>query len=332
MSHMKRREFIALIGGAAAAWPLAARAQQTGTGPRIGYLGTSSPSLERHLVDAFRQRLRELGHVDGENITIEYRWTEGRDDRLASLAAELVRLQPDVIVTSGTPGTLAAKQATSTIPIIFASSGNPVQGGLVAGYARPGGNVTGFTILGPDLEGKRLQILKETVSGLSRIAVLWNPTNPGLTAGYYQQMRDAATALGVTVQASAEVRRADDLENAFSTIASERPHALFVLADRLLLAHRMQIVHFAAISRLPEMYPYREYVDAGGLMSYAPSNVDLFRRTAGYVHRILQGAKPADLPVEEPTKFELVINLKTARALGLDVPLYLQQLADEVIE
>jgi putative ABC transport system substrate-binding protein len=331
MSHMRRREFIMLLGGAAA-WPLAARAQQTGKGPRIGYLGTSSPSLERHLVDAFRQRLRELGHVDGENITIEYRWTEGRDDRLASLAAELVRLQPDVIVTSGTPGTLAAKQATSTIPIIFASSGNPVQGGLVAGYARPGGNVTGFTILGPDLEGKRLQILKETVSGLSRIAVLWNPTNPGLTAGYYQQMRDAATALGVTVQTSAEVRRADDLENAFSTIASERPHALFVLADRLLLAHRMQIVHFAAISRLPGMYPYREYVDADGLMSYAPSNVDLFRRTAGYVHRILQGAKPADLPVEEPTKFELVINLKTARALGLDVPLQLQQLADEVIE
>jgi putative ABC transport system substrate-binding protein len=332
LDQLKRRDFITLLGGAAAAWPLKTRAQQTGKGARIGYLGTSSPSLERHLVDAFRQRLRELGHVEGENIAIEYRWTEGRDDRLATLAAELVRLQPDVIVTSGTPGTLAAKQATSTIPIVFASSGNPVQGGLVASYARPGGNVTGFTILGPDLEGRRLQILKETVSGLSRIAVLWNPTNPGLTAGYYQQMRAAATALGVTVQAAAELRRADDLKNAFSTITSERPDALFVLADHLLLAHRMQIVDFAATNRLPGMYPYREYVDAGGLMSYAPSNIDLFRRTAGYVHRILQGTKPADLPVEEPTKFDLVINLKTALALGIDMPLHLQQLADEVIE
>jgi putative tryptophan/tyrosine transport system substrate-binding protein len=215
--------------------------------------------LRRQLVDAFRQRLRELGHVEGENIAIEYRWAEGRDDRLPSLAAELVRLKPDVIVTSGTPGTLAAKQATNTIPIIFASSGNPVQGGLVASYARPGGNVTGFTILGPDLEGKRLELLKETVSGLSRIAVLRNPTNPGLTAGYYQQMRAAATALEVTVQPATELRRADDLKNAFSAIASEHPHALFALADRLLLAYRMQIVNFAATNRLPGMYPYREY-------------------------------------------------------------------------
>jgi putative ABC transport system substrate-binding protein len=329
---MKRRQFITLLGGAVVVWPLAARAQQVGKVARIGYLGTSSPSLERQLVDAFRQRLRELGHVEGENIAIEYRWAEGRDDRLPSLAAELVRLKPDVIVTSGTPGTLAAKQATNTIPIIFASSGNPVQGGLVASYARPGGNVTGFTILGPDLEGKRLELLKETVSGLSRIAVLWNPTNPGLTAGYYQQMRAAATALGVTVQPATEVRRADDLKNAFSAIASEHPHALFVLADRLLLAYRMQIVNFAATNRLPGMYPYREYVDAGGLMSYAPSDIDLFRRAAGYVHRILQGTKPANLPVEEPTKFELVINVKVAKAIGLDVSPTLLARADEVIE
>jgi putative tryptophan/tyrosine transport system substrate-binding protein len=329
---MKRRQFITLLGGAVVVWPLAARAQQVGKVARIGYLGTSSPSLERQLVDAFRQRLRELGHVEGENIAIEYRWAEGRDDRLPSLAAELVRLKPDVIVTSGTPGTLAAKQATNTIPIIFASSGNPVQGGLVASYARPGGNVTGFTILGPDLEGKRLELLKETVSGLSRIAVLWNPTNPGLTAGYYQQMRAAATALGVTVQPATEVRRADDLKNAFSTIAGERPHAMFVLADRLLLAYRMQIVNFAATNRLPGMYPYREYVDAGGLMSYAPSDIDLFRRAAGYVHRILQGTKPANLPVEDPTKFELVINVKVAKAIGLDVSPTLLARADEVIE
>jgi putative tryptophan/tyrosine transport system substrate-binding protein len=328
---MKRRAFITLLGGAAA-WARAARAQQTAKGPLIGYLGTSSPSLERDVVNAFRQRLRELGHVVGENIAIEYRWSDGRDDRLPSLAAELVRLKPDVIVTSGTPGTLAAKQATNTIPIIFASSGNPVQGGLVASYARPGGNVTGFTILGPDLEGKRLELLKETVSGLSRVAVLWNPTNPGLTAGYYQQMRAAATALGVTVQVAAEVRRADDLKNAFSTIASEQPHAMLVLADRLLLAHRMQIIQFGATSRLPGMYPYREYVDAGGLMSYAPSDIDLFRRTAVHVDKILKGAKAADLPVEEPVKFELVINMKAAKAIGLDVSPTMLARADEVIE
>jgi ABC-type uncharacterized transport system substrate-binding protein len=329
---MKRREFITLLGGAAAAWPLAAHAQQAGKGSRIGYLGTASPSLERLLVDAFRQKLRELGHIEGENINIEYRWAEGCDDRLPNLAVDLVRLKPDVIVTTGTPGTLAAKQATHTIPIVFASSGNPVQGGLVASYARPGGNVTGFTILGPDLEGKRLEILKETVSGLSRIAVLWNPTNPGQTAGYYQQMRAAAEALGVTVAIAAEIRRPDDLENAFAAIASDRPHAMFVLADRFLLAHRMEIVNFANVSRLPGMYAYREYVDSGGFMSYAPSNIDLFRRTAVYVDRILKGTKPADLPVEEPTKFELVINVKAAKAIGLDVSPTLLARADEVIE
>jgi putative ABC transport system substrate-binding protein len=329
---IRRRDFITLLGGAAAAWPRVAQTQQSGRGSRIGYLGTSSPSLERHLIDAFRQRLRELGHVEGENTTIEYRWAEGRDDRLPSLAVELVRLNPDVIVTSGTPGTLAVKQATHTIPIVFASSGNPVHSSLVASYARPGGNVTGFTILGPDLEGKRLELLGETVSGLSRVAVLWNPTNPGLTAGYYQQMRAAATVLGVTVQVVAEVHRPDDLKNAFSAIASARPEAMFVLADRLLLAHRMQIVQFAATNRLPGMYPYREYVDVGGLMSYAPSNIDLFRRTAIYVDRILKGTKPADLPVEEPTKFELIINLKTAKELGLEVPPTLLARADEVIE
>jgi putative tryptophan/tyrosine transport system substrate-binding protein len=328
---MRRREFITALGGAAA-WPLVARAQRTGKEARVGYLGTSSPPLERQFVNAFRERLRELGHVEGENIAIEYRWAEGRDDRLPSLAAELVHLKPDVIVTTGTPGTLAAKQATNTIPIVFASSGNPVQGGLVASYARPGGNVTGFTILGPDLEGKRLELLKETVSGLSRIAVLWNPTNPGLTAGYYQQMRAAATALGVTVQVAAEVRKAEDLKNAFSTIASERPQAMFVLADRELLAHRMQIVNFAATSRLPGMYPYREYVEAGGLMSYAPSDIDQFRRTAVYVDKILKGAKPADLPVEEPVKFELVINVKAAKSIGLDVSPTMLARADDVIE
>jgi len=332
LNHLRRREFIKFLGGVAAASPLAARAQQPAKVSRIGYLGTSSLSLERPLVDAFRQKLRDLGHVEGENLAFEYRWAEGRDDRLPGLAAELVGLRPDVIITTGTPGTLAAKQATTTIPIVFASSGNPVLGGLVASYARPGGNVTGFTILGPDLEGKRLELLKDTVPGLSRVALLWNPTNPGLTAGYYQQTRAAAAALGVTVAAAAEVRRPDDLKSAFATIAGERPHALFVLADRLLMAHRMQIVNFATTSRLPGMYPYREYVDAGGFMSYAPSDIDQFRRTAIYVDRILKGTKPADLPVQEPTKFEFVINLKTAKMLGLAVSPTLLLRADEVIE
>ena len=326
---MKRREFITLLGSAAV-WPLAVRAQQIGKVSRIGYLGTSSPSLEGHVLDAFRQKLRELGHVEGENIAIEYRWAEGQDDRLPELAAELARLKPVVIVTTGTPGTLAAKQATSTIPIVFASSGNPVNAGLVASYARPGGNVTGFTFTGPELEGKRLQILKDMVPGLSRVAVLWNPASMGVE--FYRQTQVAATALSVTLQPVVEARRMDDLEQAFAMIGRARAQALIVLADRLLLASRKQIVAFAASRRLPAMYPYREYVDAGGLLSYAPSNIDRFRRTAVYVDKILRGAKPADLPVEAPTKFELAINLKTAKALGLTLPPSLIVRADEVIE
>jgi putative ABC transport system substrate-binding protein len=327
---MRRRDFITLFGSAAVVWPLTARAQQSGKVSRIGYLGTSSPSLEGHVLDAFRQKLRELGHVEGENIAIEYRWAEGQDDRLPELAAELVRLKPDVIVTTGTPGTLAAKQATSTIPIVFASSGNPVNAGLVASYARPGGNVTGFSFTGPELEGKRLQILKEVVPGLSRVGVLWNPAGMGLE--FYRQTEVAATALSITLQPVVEARRMDDFEQAFATIGGARAQALIVLADRLLLSSRRQIVAFAASRRLPAMYPYREYVDAGGLLSYAPSNIDRFRRTAVYVDKILRGAKPTDLPVEAPTNFELIINNKTAKELGLTVPATLLARADEVIE
>ena len=242
----------------------------------------------------------------------------------------MVRLKPDVIVTTGTPGTLAAKQATSTIPIIFASSGNPVNARLVASYARPGGNATGFTFTGPELEGKRLQILKEVVPGLSRVAVLWNPASMGVE--FYRQTQVAATALSVTLQPVVEVRRMDDFELAFTTIGGAHAHALIVLADRLLLSHRKEIVAFAANRRLPGIYPYREYVEAGGLLSYAPSNIDRFRRAAVYVDKILKGAKPVDLPVEEPTKFELVINNKTAKELGLTVPPTLLARADEVIE
>jgi putative tryptophan/tyrosine transport system substrate-binding protein len=328
---MRRRDFITLVGGAAVAWPHAARAQQTGKVLRIGYLGASSASLERRDLDALRQTLRDLGHVEGENITIECRWAEGDDSRLPGLAVELVHLKVDVIVTEGTPGTRAAKQATSTIPIVFASAGDPVKSGFVASYAQPGGNVTGFTILGPGLEAKRLQILKDVVPGLSRVAVMWNSANPTIVA-YYQQTQAGAAALGVTLQPVVEVRGVDDFERAFSTIGGTRPDALVVLADRFLLGHRKEIVAFAASRRLPGMYPYREYVTAGGLLSYAPSDIDQFSRTAGYVDKILRGAKPADLPVQDPIKFELVINLKTANALGLTMPHDLLVLADEVIE
>ena len=328
---MKRRELIFLLGGAAVAWPLSTRAQQTGKVHRIGYLGISSPSLEPHYVEAFRKKLRELGHIEGENITIEYRWAEGHDDRLPNLAAELVRLQPEVIVTTGTPGTLAAKQATKTIPIVFASSGDPVRSGLIASFARPGGNATGFTILGSELEGKRLQLLKEAVPAVSRIAVLWNPANPAIKS-FFEQTQVAAKALGVTLQPVVEVRLDADFERAFATISEARPDALIVLPDRSLLAHRTQIIEYAAANRLPGMYPFREYIDAGGLMSYATSSIDLFRGAAVYVDKILKGIKPTDLPVQEPTKFELVINLKTAKALGLTVPQALLARADEVIE
>jgi putative ABC transport system substrate-binding protein len=328
---VNRREFITLLGGAAVSWPLAVRAQQPGKVSRVGFLGTSSLSLERPLVDAFVQKLRELGHVQGATIAIEYRWAEGQDGRLPDLAAELVRIKPDVIVTTGTPGTLAAKRATTTIPIVFASSGNPLNTGLVASLARPGGNVTGFTISGPELEGKRLQILKDAVPALSRVAVLWNSANPG-NSDFYQLVRAAAAALRLTLRPVVEVRRIDDFNDAFSTIAVAKPDAMIVLADRFLLAHRTDIVNFASTSRLPTIYAYREYVDAGGLMSYAPNDLEQFRRAAVYVDNILKGAKPADLPVQEPTKFELIINLKTARSLNLEIPRDLLLVADEVIE
>src|SRR5215471_18812770 len=316
---MRRREFISLIGGAATAWPFAARAQQPAKLFRIGYLGISSPSLEPHYVEAFRQKLRELGHVEGENIVIEYRWAEGQDSRLPKLASELVRLKLGVIVTTGTPGTLAAIQATKTIPIVMASSADPVASGLVSSLARPSGNVTGFTILGPELEGKRLELLKQAVPGLSRLAVLWNPSNPGIVS-YFETVRNAGRNLQISLDPVVEVRRTEELDNAFTVIASARPEALAVIADRFLLSHRKQIVEFAAEKRLPSMYPYREYVDAGGLMSYAPSNIELFRGAATYVDKIIKGAKPTDLPIQQPIAFELVINVKTTKALGLKLP------------
>jgi putative ABC transport system substrate-binding protein len=328
---VKRREFLALIGGTAVAWPLAVPAQQGGKTFRVGYLGVSSSSLEPHYVAAFREKLRELGRVDGENIAIEYRWAEGQDDRLPSLATELVGLHPDVIVTTGTPGALAAMQATKTTPIVMASSADPVAAGLVASLARPRENVTGFTILGPELEAKRLELLKQIVPSLARVAILRNPSNPAVVS-YFEATKSAAQTLQIALDPVAEVRQPDEFDVAFLSIARAHPHALAVLADRFLLAHRKRIVEFAATNKLPSMYPYREYVDAGGLISYAPSNIELFRGAATYVDKILKGAKPSDLPVQEPTKFEFVVNLKTAKVLDLTIPPALLATADEVIE
>jgi putative ABC transport system substrate-binding protein len=328
---MKRRNFLGFLTGGAI-WPLAATGQQTPKISKIGYLGVSSPSLEGHYVEAFRQKLRDLGYLDGENIFIEYRWADGQDDRLPGLATELVSLKPDIIVTTGTPGTLAGMHATTTIPIIMASSADPVNAGLVASLARPGGNVTGFTILGAGLEGKRLEFLKQAVPELTRVAVIWNPNNRAIVSYFETLLKVAAPALGITLFPVREVRQANELDDACAAIASARPQALAVVADRFLLSQRKRIVEFAQSNRLPGVFPYREYVDAGGLMSFAPSNTELFRGAAIYVDKILKGAKPRDLPVQEPSRFELIVNLKTARAIGLTVPPTLLARADEIIE
>jgi putative ABC transport system substrate-binding protein len=308
----------------------AAGAQPATKPALIGYLGSSAPSVEPHYVEAFRTELRRLGYVEGKDVTIVYRWAEGRDDRLPALATEMVHLKPDVIVTTGTPGAFAAKRATMTIPIVMASAGDPVRSGLVASLSRPGGNVTGNTVLGPELEGKRLQLLKLALPRMSRVAVLWNSANPAIKF-YFQETQAAAAALRVTLTPVMEVHRADELEGAFATITKARPDALIVLADRFLLAHRRRIVEFALARNLPGMYPYREYADDGGLMAYAPSNIELFRSSARYVDKILKGAKPQDLPVAEPSKFELVLNLKTAKALAVTMPPALLLEADELL-
>jgi putative ABC transport system substrate-binding protein len=298
--------------------------------PRIGYLGNSSPELEAELVAAFRQGLRDLGWVEGYTPVIEYRWAEGQYARFPELVTDLARLTVDVLVTAGTPGTLAAKRATHTIPIVMAVSGDPVGSGLVDSYARPGGNITGLTALVPALEGKRLELLKELVPELSRVAVLGNPANP-VTAGIFEETQRAASALRVTLQL-VEVRGIEAFEEVFDLITKVQPDALLLIADRALLVHRARLVALVAQSRLPAIYPYREFVDAGGMMSYAPNYPDLFRRAATFVDKILKGAKPADLPLEQPSKFELVINLKATKALSLTVPSSLLFQADAVIQ
>jgi|RhiMetdeSRZDD1v2_1073273.scaffolds.fasta_scaffold173492_2 putative ABC transport system substrate-binding protein len=310
--------------------PRAAEAQPPAQLYRIGYLGPGSGSTLPAALDAFRQQLHHLGYVEGQNVAIEYRWAADRDDQLPRLAADLVQLKVDVIVVEGhTPAIQAAKQATSTIPIVMGVSGDPVKMGLVESLARPGGNVTGLSLLTPELAPKRLELLKEAVPTLAHVAVLWNAANPVKVLDWHETQA-AASALGLQLQ-SLEVRGPTDFAGAFDAATRDRADALVVLPDGLINSHRKQIVDFALASRLPGMYPSREFVDAGGLMSYAPSYVALFRRAAVYVARILQGVKPADLPVEQPTKFELVLNRKTAQALGITFPPTLLVLADEVL-
>jgi ABC-type uncharacterized transport system substrate-binding protein len=305
-----------------------AEAQQAGKAPRIGYLldGSSSSAADR--IDTFRDGLRDLGYVEGKNIVIDYRYAEGRFDRFPELAAELVRLKVYVIVAVSTVAARAAKNATRTIPIV-ALSGDPVETGLVASLARPGGNVTGLASLAPELSTKRLELLKEIVSKVSLVAVLWNPNGPAPVLAF-KETQLAAKRLGLLLQ-SLEVRGPDDFESAFGGAIRERASALLVISDPLTNTHQRRIVELAAKNRLPAIYPIREFVQAGGLMAYAPDRLEQYRRVAYYVDKILKGAKPADLPVEQPTKFEFVINLKTAKQIGLTIPPNVLARADKVI-
>jgi ABC-type uncharacterized transport system substrate-binding protein len=325
---VRRREFIALLGGAAAACPLAARAQQLGKLPTIGFLG-ATPSVESQRVAAFVRRLRELGWIENLTVAIEYRWAEGREERNAEIAAEFVRLKVDVIVTVATPPTLAAKQATAVIPIVFAAVSDPVGTGLVASLARPGGNVTGLANQVSDTAGKKLEFLREVVPDLRRLAIMANVGNPAsvLEMGEAQA---AARKVGLEVTTS-EIRRAEDIAPAFKAL-KERADALYLCPDPLMNTNRTRINILAVGVRLPTMHGVREYVEAGGLMFYGPNTPDQFRRVADIVDKILRGAKPADIPVEQPTRFDLVINLTTAKALGLEIRPTLLARADEVIE
>ena len=325
---MTRREFITLLGGAAAAWPLAANAQQPAKLPTIGYLGESTPSFDSHRVGAFVQRLRELGWIEGRTVTIEYRWSEGRSERYPEIAAEFVRLKVDVIVTTG-GGVPAAKQATSAIPIVFPVAGDPVGGGYVATLARPGGNITGLSLQQTDVASKRVELLRDAVPGLRRMAILVNAGNVNavLELG---EVQAAARTLGLAA-ATSEIRRAEDIVSAFEALKG-RADAVYVVAEPLVFSNRARIHTLAMAARLPAIYNSREYVEMGGLMSYGPSFPDLYRRAGDLVDKILRGAKPGNLPVEQPTKFDLVINLTTAKALGLTIPESFLLRADEVIE
>jgi putative tryptophan/tyrosine transport system substrate-binding protein len=323
---MRRREFITLLGGAAA-WPLAAHAQQAKL-PTIGVLGAATPSAWTPWVAAFVQRLRELGWSEGRTIAIEYRWGEGRSERYAEIAAEFVRLKVDIIVTAGI-AVPAAKQATSVIPIVFAVASDPVAGGLVASLARPGGNVTGLSVQSPDLAGKRLELLRQLLPGLRGLAVMANVDYPGAVLEM-REVEAAARTLGLNV-ARLEIRRAEDIAPAIATLKG-RSDALYACPDSLVSSNRVRISTLALGARLPTIYSDRSYLETGGLISYGPNYPDLFRRAADLVDKILRGTKPADVPVEQPTKFDLVVNLTTAKALGVTISEKLLALADGVIE
>jgi putative ABC transport system substrate-binding protein len=327
---IERRTFLGTLTGSLLAAPLAAKAQPAAKIARIGYLGRKANS---HLHAAFLQGLRDLGYVEGRNVVMEYRDAEGRSERLPALAAELVALKVDVIVAVATPNALAAKQATKTIPVVFTALADPVTSGLVTSLARPGGNITGVSFLAPEQVGKRLERLKEAVPGVSRVAVLWQPGDvPETTAkNLLKEAEVAARALGVRLQ-FVEARGPTDFDRAFSDMTRARAGALSVLTSAMFFNERRRLVDLSAKHRLPAGYPWREGADAGGLISYGPNVADLYRRTAFYVDKILKGATPGDLAVEQPTKFELVINLKTAKALGLTIPQSLLQRADQVIE
>ena len=331
---MRRRKFIALLliallGGAAAAWPLAAQAQQPRKLPTIGYLGASTPAGQGQWLAAFVERLRELGWIEGRTVAIEVRWAENRAERYAEIAAEFVRLKVDVIATLGI-AVPAAKRATSAIPIVFAVDADPVGSGLVASLARPGGNVTGLSSQSPDTASKRLQLLHEVVPGLRRLAILGNPDWHGAVQEM-NEVQAVAPTLGLDIVDKLEIRRADDIAPAFAALKSGA-QGLYVSSDPLVATNRVRIITLALAARLPTSFVRREYIEAGGLMAYGPNFLDLNRRAADFVDKILRGAKPADIPVEQPTKFDLIINLTTAKALGLTVPPTLLARADEVIE
>jgi putative tryptophan/tyrosine transport system substrate-binding protein len=333
---MKRREFITLLGGAAAAWPLAARSQQATKMPRIGILSpgrSELPDPTLNMLNAFLQGLHELGYTEGQNLAIERRYADGSSDRLRELAAELVRRKPDIIVAFSTTAARPAKQATGTIPIVAVAMADPVADELIASLARPGGNVTGTTFLGPELVAKRLQLLREIVPGLSRVAALWHPNaySERTMAGVLNEIEVAARTLGLQLQLVPALGP-DDFVSAFAAMAREHADALIVMPSPMLFGEYRRIASIAANSRLPAMGAAREFVDLGGLMSYGANLPDLARQSATYVDKILKGAKPAELSVEQPIKFELVINLKTARELGLTISREYQLVADDVVE
>jgi putative tryptophan/tyrosine transport system substrate-binding protein len=326
---MKRRQFIKLLAGAAAAWPMAARTQQAGKVYRIGFLG-DSPGVFPDAIEAFRQGLRDLGYVEGRTVAIEYRWTEGKPERMRELAEELVRLKVDVIMAPSSIHTAGAKRATSTIPIIFMSHADPLGTGHVASLARPGGNITGLSIMMTETNVKGLELFKEAVPGLARVAVIFDPGTPSHGPGL-NAVETAGPALGLQIQPVA-VRSATEFDSVFSAIVRERADAVLVLSTPIFIAEAKRLAELVLTHKLPSLFGPRHHVEAGGLMSYSPDRADIYRRGAIYVDKILRGVDPADLPVQQPTKFELVINLKTAKALGLKIPEAFLLRADEVID